>query len=196
MRFALIILGCLLSSYGYANKNVYKCIDTSGKKNYQSSPCAAGISNTTLNIDTGSSTDLDEEQKKQKLAQEKDKAKIEEQELSKKQLSEKREAINKEAIAESSATQKLIKENPKQYSPFAIPPYQPDKLSDLVKKYQDRLPDIERFRRAAAQKALATDQCERVEGAELDVKSTEILLSFLINCSTGKAFYYTEQDFK
>jgi len=194
MRFALIVLGCLLSSYGYANRNVYKCVDATGKKNYQSSPCASGISNTTLNIDTGSATNLDEQQKKQQLAQEKDQAKLEEQKLTKQQQIEKQQAIDKEAIAESKTTQDIIKANPKQYSPFAIPPYQPDNLSDFVKKYQNRLADIERFRRAAAEKALASDQCERVEASELDVKSTETLLSFLINCSSGKAFYYTEQD--
>jgi hypothetical protein len=197
MRFTLIILGCLLSSYVCAANNIYKCVDSSGKKNYQSSPCGVGLTNSTvLNIKTGSSTNLDEEKKQQELKQKEDQAKLEEQKLTKQQQIEKQESINKEAIAESENNQKLIKENPKTFSPFAIPPYVPDKLSDLVKNYSDRLADIERLRRLAAQKALESGQCGRVESAELNDKSTKALLALLVNCSSGKAFYYTEEDLK
>lgn len=193
----IIIMGYLLSSYAYANKNIYKCVEPpTGKKSYQSGTCAEGQINNTLNIETGDSIDLDELQKQQNTIQQKEQSKQEEQKLSKQQLIEKQEAINKEAIAESAATQILIKSDPKQFSAFAIPPYVPNNLTELVKPHQERLPDIERLRRVAAQKALATNLCNRVEASELDVKSTKILLSFLINCSSGKAFYYTEQDLK
>ena len=196
MKYTLIVLGCLLSSYACATKNVYKCVDGSGKKNYQSSPCAVGLTNSTLNIETGSSVNLDEEQKQKELKEQEEKAKLDEQKMTKQQKLEKQANIKKEAAAESEKTQVLIKANPKKYSAFAIPPYDPDKLSDLVKNYADRLVDIERLRREAAEKALASGGCERVEAAELDTKSTKEQLTFLVNCSTGKAFYMTEQDLK
>jgi hypothetical protein len=196
MRFTPIVLGCLLSLPVYANENVYKCIDSSGKKNYQSSPCAVGLANSTLNIKTGSSTNLDEEQKKLELKKQEEQAKQDEQKLTKQQQIEKQEAINKEAKSVSDETQKKIKENPKTFSPGAILPYLPDKLPEIVKKYQDRLVDIEKLRRTAAEKALATDNCGRVEGSELDAKSTDAILAFTVNCSTGNAYYYTEQDLK
>lgn len=189
-------MGCLLSFHVCAANNVYKCIDSTGKKNYQSSPCAAGATNSTLNIKTGSSTDLDAQKKQQEMKEKAEQAKLEEQKLTKQQQIEKQERINKEAIAESETTQKLIKENPKTFSADAIHPYAPDKLSDLVKTYQDRLADIERLRRTAAEKALNSGECGRVEASELDGKSTKLLLTFLVNCSSGKAFYYTEQDLK
>lgn len=196
MRFTLIILGCLISSYVCAAENIYKCVDTSGKKEYQAAPCGEGLTKSTLNIKTGSSVNLDEEKKQQELKEKEEQAKIEEQKLTKQQKLEKQASIDKEAIAESENNQALIKSDPKKYSAFAIPPYAPDKLSDLVKNYRDRLADIERLRRASAQKALASNQCERVEASELDDKSTKIMLTFFVNCSTGKTFYFTEQDLK
>lgn len=196
MRFTLIILGCFVSSYVFATNNVYKCVDASGKKEYQSSPCGEGLTNSTINITTGSSTDLDEQKKQQELKQKEEQTKLEEQKLTERQLLEKQASINKEAIAESVINQALIKSDPKRFSAFAIPPYEPEKLSELVKNYKDRLADIERLRRAAAEKALASGQCERVEASELDAKSTKIMLTVLVNCSSGKAFYFTEQELK
>jgi hypothetical protein len=196
MRFTLIILGCLVSSYVCAAENIYKCIDASGKKEYQSSPCGEGLTKSTINIKTGSSINLDEEKKQQELKQKEEQAKIDEQKLTKQQQLEKQAGIDKVAIAESENNQSLIKSNPKKYSADAIHPYAPDKLSELVKNYRDRLADIERLRRVAAEKALASGQCERVEAAELDAKSTKIMLTFLVNCSSAKSFYFTEQDLK
>ncbi len=196
MRLTLIILGCLVFSYAYAAHNVYKCVDATGKKNYQSSPCNAGVANTTLNIETGSSTNLDEVNQEQAQKKNAEQASAEQQKLTKQQLLEKQENENKAAIAESAKNQALIKSDSKKFAPFAIPPYTPDKLPDMVKPYQSRLSDIERLRRTASEKALATGQCERVEAAELDSKSTKEVLAFLVNCSSGKAFYYSEQDLR
>ena len=148
----------------------------------------------TLNIVTGGSTNVDEEKKQQELKQKTEQARLEEQKMTEQQRAERQANINKEAIAESENNQTLIRSEPQKYSAFAIPPYIPDKLSDIVKPFQDRLASIERFRRSAAQKALASGQCERVEAAELDVKSTKEMLHFLVNCSTGKTFNFTEQD--
>lgn len=196
MRFTLIVLGCFISFHVCATNKVYKCVDATGKKEYQSRPCEEGLIKSTINISTGSSTNLDEEQKQKELKEKEEQAKLlQEKRIVQEQL-EKRARINKEAIAESENNQALIKSNPKQYSAFAIPPYAPNNLSDLVTKFQDRLAEIERLRRAAAQKALATNQCERIESVELSDKSTKDVLSFLINCSTGKSFIFTEQELK
>ncbi|CAG1023394.1 hypothetical protein DOJK_02288 [Patescibacteria group bacterium] len=195
MRVLLIILGCLLFSPSYAAKEVNKCVNAAGKKEYTARACEQGYSSSKLNINTGSSTDLEDEKKQIDLRKQKELAKIEEEKKAKIEQQEKQEAVNKEAIAESERNKVLIKENPKLFSPFAIPPYEPDKLSDLVKQYQIRLGEIERMRRTAAEKALATGECERVESSELDPKSTKVLLAFLVNCSSGKTFFYTELDF-
>lgn len=195
MRFVLVILGCLFSSYLYAAKDVNKCVDASGKKNYQARPCPDGVKTSKINIKTGSSTDINEEQKQLDLREQKEKNKLDEEKKAKQEQLEQQAAVNKDAIKESEKTQEVIKNNSKQYSPNAIPPYQPDQLSELVKKYQIRLVDIERMRRTAAEKALSSTECDRVESSELSPKSTEVLLSFLVNCSNGKSFFYTELDF-
>jgi len=88
----------------------------------------------------------------------------------------------------------LIKNSPDKYSAFAIPPYVYDQLPNLVKDYQHRLPDIERLRRESAEKALASNECGRVESVELNAKSNKVLLVFLVDCSTGKNFTFTEQQ--
>ncbi|MSP27254.1 MAG: DUF4124 domain-containing protein [Methylococcales bacterium] len=194
MRLTLIILGCFVSSSVFSANNVYKCIDAAGKTDYQSSPCGAGLTNSTLNITTGGSTNLDEEKQQQELKQKEEQAKLDAHKLAKQQELEKQASVDKVAIAESENNQSLIKNNPKKYSAFAIPPYVPDKLPDLVKNYRDRLDAVERLRRAAAEKALASNQCGRVESSELDAKSTKTMLTFAVNCSSSKIFSFTEQD--
>jgi hypothetical protein len=69
-------------------------------------------------------------------------------------------------------------------------------LPPQVENFAARLPEIERFRRLAAEKALATDHCGRVEAVELNTKSTQDALVFLVDCSSGKKYYLTEQEIK
>jgi hypothetical protein len=192
MKFTLLILGSLFSAYAFAG--VYKCTDANGDTEYRSKPCAPGRNNIEINVKTGSSTDLDEQENQQILEQKKQQAALEQQKLEQQQLLKKQVDINKEAIDESAKNQFLIKNNPDKFSAYAIPPYVPGKLTDLVKFYQDRLPEIERLRRQAAEKALASNHCIRVESVELNIKSTKDALMFLINCSSGKAFYFKEQE--
>lgn len=188
MRLTAVFLGILFSAH--ASAGVYKCTGADGKTGYQSKPCVEGQHNVELNVKTGGSTDLNEQQKRQLEQQEQlDQDKLERDRL------KQRQALLKQAAADESAkNQFLIKNNPRKFSAYAIPPYQLDQLPDVVKYHQSRLPDIERFRRQAAEQALATGQCNRVEASELDAKSTQDALVFLINCSSGKSFYFTEQE--
>jgi len=192
MRFTLLILGSLFSAY--ASAGIYKCTDANGNTEYRSSPCKIGHSNVEINIKTGANTNLDDKNNKQALAQKEEQAVLEKQKLEQEQLLKKQADIKTEAMNESAKNQFLIKNNPGKYSAYAIPPYEPEKLTPLVKIYQDRLPEIERFRRQAAEKALASGQCIRVESAELNSKSTKETLMLLINCSSGKSFYFKEQE--
>lgn len=192
MRLILLILGSLFSAC--ASAGIYKCTDANGNKEYRSSPCEKGHSNVEINIKTGASTNLDDINNQQDLAQKEQEAALEKQKLEQEHLLQKQANTNQEAINESSKNQFLIKNNPDKFSAYAIPPYVPEKLPDLVKSYQTRLSEIERLRRQAAEKALASNQCIRVESVELHSKSTKDALMFLINCSSGKAFYLKEQD--
>ncbi|MDD5320884.1 MAG: DUF4124 domain-containing protein [Methylococcales bacterium] len=192
MRFTLFILGSFFSVYAAAG--VYKCTDANGGTEYRSNPCLPGYNNIQINVKSGSSVDLDEQEKRQILEQKKEQAALEQQKSEQQQLQKKQADINREAIDESAKNQVLIKNNPDKYSAYAIPPYIPEKLPDLVKNYQARLAEIERLRRQAAEKALASGQCIRVESAELNSKSSKGALVFLIDCSSAKKFYFTEQE--
>ena len=192
MKFMLLILGSLLSTH--ASAGIYKCTDANGNKEYRSSPCETGQGNVEINVKTGASTNLDDKNNEQVLAQKQQEAVLEKQKLEQEQFLQKQANANREAINESAKNQFLIKSNPEKFSAYAIPPYIPEKLPDLVKTYQSRLPEIERLRRQAAEKALASNQCIRVESVELNSKSTKDALMFLINCSSGKSFYFKEQD--
>lgn len=192
MRLLLLVLGSLF--FVYASAGVYKCTDANGDTEYRSSPCAPGRSNIEINVKTGSSTDLDEQEKRQISEQTKEQAALEQQKLEQQQLLKKQANINREAIDESAKNQFLIKNNPDKFSAYAIPPYTPEKLPDLLKNYQTRLAEIERLRRQAAEKALASGQCIRVESAELNTKSSKDVLVFLIDCSSAKKFYFSEQE--
>lgn len=192
MRFALFILGCLFSVHAAAG--IYKCTDNAGNTKYLSHPCAEGDKNIEINLKTGSKTDLDEKQSEEELKKKLEQAKTEQQKLEEQAQQKKHELLLKDAKQESEKNQFLIKNNPQQYSAFAIPPYAPDQLTALVKTHQDRLPDIERMRRQASEKALQSGQCARVESAELNNKSSKNALVFYIICSSGKNFYFSEQE--
>ncbi len=192
MKKTLFILALCLPHAGWAG--VYKCTDAAGHNYYQSSPCTEEHKAVQMNTKTGSSVDLNakEQQEAQAAAQKK------QQELQQQADEQaKLDAIaqrKKQTQEQAALTQAMTKQNPKQFSAYAIPAYNPDKLPPLVKQYEERLPDIEKFRRLAAQKALANGQCERVEADELHSKSTKETLVFLVNCSSGASLYFNETD--
>lgn len=188
MRITVLILGSLFSVGAFAG--IYKCTDVNGKTDYQAKPCDADRKTVQINIKTGSSTDGSEQEKQKQDLEQKEQAEKLEQELVLKRQAQ----LKQEAMSESAKNQFLIKNNPEKFSVFSIPPYDPEQLSDLVKNYQARLPDIERLRRQAAEAALASESCIRVEAVELQSKSTKKALVFSVDCSSGKSFYFTEQE--
>ena len=192
MKLTLFILGCLLSTFTVAG--VYKCTDANDNTEYRSTPCQVGRQNVELNIKTGTGINLDVTNKQQILEQKEQLAKQEQQKIEQDKIDKTQADINKDAMSESAKNQLLIKNNPDKFSAFSIPPYVPEKLPNLVKPYQSRLNVIERLRRQAAEKALASNECIRVESDELNSKSTKDALTILINCSSGKSFYFNEQE--
>ncbi|MDO9104782.1 MAG: DUF4124 domain-containing protein [Methylovulum sp.] len=192
MKFIFLLLISIFSTC--ATAEVYKCTDADGKKVYRSHPCESGYNNEEIDLKTGSTTDLDELQKQALLKQQEEQAKLEQQKLAEQLAEQRKQAMLKEAADESQKNQQFIKNNPGKFSAFAIPPYAPDKLTALVKRYETRLPEIERMRRAAAENALATGECTRVEAVELNEKSTPTSLVFLVDCSSAKSFYFNEQE--
>lgn len=189
LPFILVIISSMLFSNPLL-AGVYKCTDSKGNTSYQSAPCAKEKKAATINIQTGGVTDLAKDQKQKELELDLIKQKETEQQQ-KLELIKKRE---KEAIEQSELNQQLIINNPIQFTAFAIPPYTPGNLPELVKKHQHRLPEIEKFRRLAAQKALATGECNRVESDDLSVKSKHDLLIFSVDCSSAKTFYFNESE--
>lgn len=189
VQSVVVMLATSLFS-GASFSGVYKCTDDQGNTAYQSSPCAQEKNALEIDIKTGGLTDLSlqlkqkkQEQEEQKQQEAEEKAKIE------------REAKRKIDLAEQSKiNQQLIKNNPIQYTAFAIPPYTAENLPTLVKQYEERLPEIEKSRRLAAQKALSTGECKRVESADLSVKSKPKQLVFSIDCSSSKTFYFNEAE--
>jgi hypothetical protein len=194
MKFIVILFGSLFSFA--ATAGVYKCTDGAGKIVYKANPCSAGQSNVEIDIKTGIARDLDQQKKERQQEEEQEQARLAAEEEEEKKQAEKQAKLKQEAKDESAKNQFLIKNNPLKYSAFAIPPYDSEQLPARVRSFAARLPEIERFRRFSAEKALATNQCGRVEAVELDGKSRQDVLAFLVECSTGKKFYLTEQEIK
>jgi len=192
MKKLFFVFALCLSADSWAG--VYKCTDTNGHTNYQAAPCTVEHKAVQMNTKTGSSVDLNAvESQKAAEADLKNQQTLQEQAERQAKL-DAIEKIKQDAREQSAETQALIKQSPQQFSAFAIPPYDPEKLSALVKPFASRLPDIEKFRRLAAQKALAGGECQRIEADELTAKSKADQLTFLINCSSGKTFLYNEAD--
>lgn len=192
MRFTLLTFGLLIAFQ--ASAGVYKCIDPSGNKIYSASPCPDGQSRMELNVKSGSSKDLKALEQQEQLTKQEEENKAAQKKQEEDAAVKKQEEFKRSAVEESAKNQVLIKNNPQQYSAYAIPPYKPDALPTFVKPFENRLPEIERFRREAAEKALATGECGRVEAVELNQKSKEGALVILVDCSTAKKFYVTEQE--
>lgn len=173
-----------------AQSAVFKCADEFGNIAYQAKPCADIVKAIEIDIKTGKETDLSQQQKikDKQLA-------VEEQEKRTKQLELELEIkIKQNAAAESVINQQMIKNNPVQYSAYAIPPYVFDDLPAWIRAYQSRLPEIEKMRRVAASKALATGECVRVEAAQLAQKSNAQQLVYAVDCSSAKTFYFKETE--
>jgi hypothetical protein len=192
MKNLFFVFALCLSVDSWAG--VFKCTDASGHTNYQSSPCTVEHKAVQMNTKTGSSVDLNALERQQAAE-----AELKKQQSAQEQTEQqaKLDAIAKnkqDARVQSEMTQTLIKQNPMQFSAFAIPPYDPEKLPAQVKPFEARLPDVEKFRRLAAQKALASGECQRIETDELTAKSKLDQLNFLINCSSGKTFFFNEAD--
>ncbi len=184
--FAIILSTIFFTVNSFAG--VFKCTDASGKTAYQSDPCTRANKAIEMDIKTGKQTDVADREKEKLLEADL----IKQQEVIEKQLVEMKKKRIKDAADQSAQNQQLIKNNPVQYSAFAIPPYLSGKLSDLVKQYEDRLPEIEKFRRLAAIKALATGECKRVESDVLSEQSTSDLLVFAVDCSSARRFHFNE----
>jgi len=178
----------LLPTHSVAS--VYKCTDSQGKTAYQSSPCAEEVNALKIDMKTGQSTDLAVKIKQQQQEVESKK----QEDIARQQQAAKDIKRKKDSIEQSAINQQLIKDNPIQFTAFAIPPYNHDKLPALVKNFEARLPEIEKFRRLAAQKALATGECNRVESDQLSVQSKADKLVFSIDCSSAKRFQFNETE--
>lgn len=186
----ILMLASLMSVNSFAG--VYKCTDAQGKTSYQSSPCSEAKQAFEMNITTGTAIDLAEKDKQQKQIRDKQR----EQELLEQQHLEQIEHRRNEALRQTTITKELIKNNPKQYSAYAIPAYNPDELPILAEQFKERLPEIEKFRRLAAQMALKSGRCNRVESDEISVKSQPGKLVFQVDCSSGKNFFISETQLK
>ncbi len=192
MKFTLLILGLLFSIP--LSAGVYKCTDANGKKIYRAIPCAEGQSNLELNVKTGSATDLIAKEHQEVLSQQEQEAKEAQKKQEEDEKLQKLAQLKQSSLDETAKNQFLIKNNPDKFSAFAIPPYKYDDLPPFVKTFQNRLPDIERLRRQAAEKSLATGECGRVESVELSEKSTKDDLVILVDCSSAKKFYLPEKE--
>ena len=189
----IAILATTLFS-GSVIAGVYKCTDAQGNTSYQSSPCAEEKIAAEIDLKTGGHTDLTAKEKLQQEEKELDLELQKQQEVEKKKQLDLIAKRKKDAAEQSAINQQLIKDNHIQFSAFAIPPYKFDKLPALVKQFETRLPEIEKFRRLAAHKALATGECIRVEVDELSIKSQIGQLVISVDCSSGKNFHFNESE--
>lgn len=192
MKFTLLILVLLVSMP--LSAGVYKCTDAKGNKIYRAVPCEEGQKKVELNVKTGSSTDLNAIENEEALSQQEQEAKAAQKKQEEEQALHKLAQLKQNSMDESAKNQFLVKNNPNKFSAFAIPPYIYDDLTPIVKPYQNRLPEIERMRRQAAEKAFATGECGRVESVELSEKSSKEGLVILVDCSTAKKYYISEQE--
>ena len=193
IQSVIVILAISLFS-GSLLAGVYKCTDAQGNTTYQSAPCTEEKLAAEIDLKTGGQTDLTAKERQQQKEDELGLELKNQQEQEKQKQLELIAKRKNDTAKQSTLNQQLIKNNPLQFSAFAIPPYDFDKLPPLVKQLEARLPEIEKLRRLAAQKALATGECTRVESDELSIKSKAEQLVILVGCSSAKTFLFNETE--
>jgi hypothetical protein len=192
MKFIFLVVVVFYSTFTSAG--VFKCTSENGQTTYQTSPCAVEKNATEFNITAGSHTKLSTAKQKSAMILHRQQQEEQEKKLAQLKIKQQQEQLKKDALLESMKNQLHIKNNASRFSPFAIPPYTEGKRPPVVEIFKSRLPEIERYRRQAAEVALAKGDCGRVEGTELNIKSKQDNLNFFVECSSGKKVYLSEQE--
>ena len=192
MRFCILLCGVIYSCFAWAG--VYRCADQNGKIAYQKTPCVNLEEAIELNVNTGGHKLLDKEEQAKLSSQIAELTEKQRIELAKQQKQQAKEKLLEESAKEAQKNQAFIKYNKLRFSPYAIPPYTGKRFSSLADSFEERLPEIEQYRRIAAEKVLKSDQCRRIEASDLDPLSPLKKLRFWVECSNGKRIKFSEQD--
>ncbi len=193
MKFIILVAITFFSTIASA-AGVYKCTGENGKTTYQTSPCSNENNATAFNVAAGNHIRLLDAKEKSAMKLQQQQLEEQEKQLAELKLRQHQEQLKNDALIESIKNQQHIKDNPSKYSPFAIPPYTDNKRPPVVEIFKSRLPEIERYRREAAEVVLARGDCGRVEGTELNIKSKQDNLNFFVECSSGKQVYLSEKE--
>ena len=79
-------------------------------------------------------------------------------------------------------------------SDYALTPYTADQYPKLFAAFGSRINDVERLRRAAAEKAAASPTCDRVEIVELSNRSSLSDLNYFVDCANTTRFRFSETE--
>ncbi len=184
IKFVLIMPSLFFSGHLYAG--AYKCTDEFGKTTYQAQPCVEEKQAVEIDLKTGTVITREAEKRKKEMA-----LKMEREQM---ELQQRKDQLIKDTQEQSKINQELIKNNPGKYSAYAIPPYTEQHHPDFIDFFEWRMPEIERYRRKAAELVLKKGLCKRVEASELNMRSKPDNLVFLVDCSSGYNLYLDEQQ--
>ena len=80
-------------------------------------------------------------------------------------------------------------------SDYALTPYTADQYPKLFAAFGSRIGDVERLRRAAAEKAAASPTCDRVEIVELSQDRSSLSdLNYFVDCANTTRFRFSETE--
>ena len=192
MRIVFLVSLMVLSNFAFAG--VYKCVDGNGKKVYQNKPCTDIENATEFDPVSGANNKVIDNEQLLLLEQQKIQQQQQEEQRKLQEQQQKQQQLEQDILTESQKNQEWIKSHPGKYSAFAIPPYANNKHPPFADSFAQRLPEVERYRRFAAEIALASGKCGRVESAELNLRSTSTRLVFLIDCSSSESFLLDEKQ--
>lgn len=77
---------------------------------------------------------------------------------------------------------------------YVLSPYTPSDYPVVFEKYGSRIADLERFRRAAAEKAAGSPSCDKVAVAEVSDRGSINDLQFFVDCENATRFRFSETE--
>ena len=80
-------------------------------------------------------------------------------------------------------------------SEYALTPYTQGQYPKLFEAFGSRISDIERFRRAAAEKVASSSTCDRIDVVEVSQERSSLAdLHFFLDCGNGTRFRFSESE--
>ena len=101
---------------------------------------------------------------------------------------------SKTTTSRSDGGDRATQSTPPKIDEYVLTPYTRASWPKTFDKYGDRMPQLERFRRLAAEAAARNSECDKVIASEISDQGTYSSMQFFVDCENMKRFRFSESE--